>query len=58
VNGLFTEKRAISNGLEKWLKLPEGVVYTHITIIYLSVVSICTADISKLFSLQSLRKSR
>lgn len=44
--------------LKKWLKSPEGDLYTHITIIRLSVVTICTAHIFKIFSLQYLEKSK
>jgi len=56
VDGSFRDKRAISNSLKKWLKSPEGDLYTHITIIHLSLVSICTAHISKIFSLHYLEK--
>ena len=52
MNGLFRDNGAVSNSLKKWLKSPEGDLYTHITIACLSVVSICTVRISKIFSLQ------
>jgi hypothetical protein len=57
VDGLFRYRRAISDSLKKWLKSPEGDLYTHITIILLSVVAICTAHISKNSSWQYLKKN-
>jgi hypothetical protein len=58
MDGLFRDKRAISNSLKKLLKSPEGDLYTHITITRLSVVGMCIAHISKIFSLKYLEKSR
>jgi len=55
-DGLFRDRRAISSSLKRWLKSPEGDLYTHITIIRLSVVTVCTAHISKIFFFVLFRK--
>jgi len=58
LHGWFRDRRVISSSLKMWLKSPEGYLYTHITIIHLSIVAICAAHISKIVSLQYLEKSR